>query len=58
MNPREFRLAIAVTALAVLLVSLGALVTMHERHYSKRRLRLLEGRVDTIEAILTEDRRS
>lgn len=53
----EYRL---VWALALCLVGL-ALVSMfaaHERHYKERRWTLLTARVDALEKMLTEDRRS
>lgn len=51
----ELRLAVSLTAIAAVLL-LAGLATLHTRHYSQRRLILLEGRVRTIEQLLTEDR--
>ncbi len=51
----DVRLALSLTAL-VAVVLLAGLATLHTRHYSQRRLILLENRVIGIERLLTEDR--
>lgn len=42
-----------IVVLAVL--AAAVLVSLHDRHYSQRRLMILEGRIRTVERILTED---
>lgn len=47
---------VASVAVLVALVCLAGLATLHTRHYSQRRLILLEGEVETIKKLLKEDR--
>lgn len=51
----DLKALVGLTAL-IALVLLAALVNMHNRHYDRRRLVLLEGEVDTIKRLLIEDR--
>lgn len=51
----DLRLLFGLTLL-IGVAMLAALVSAHEKHYAKRRLIVLEGRVRTLEAIILEDR--
>jgi hypothetical protein len=51
----ELKIALWVSALIALALITG-LVSLHEKHYSRRRLELLESDVATLRKIVTEDR--
>jgi len=54
---REVPLALAGWLVVLAAVALLAgLVSLHERHYNRRRLFLIEGRVNRMEQLLIEDR--
>lgn len=55
MNAGDLRLVLALSAICCALMGV-ALVTLHQRHYSQRRLILLEDRVESLVKLVTEDK--
>jgi hypothetical protein len=53
----EYRLIVAL-GVALVVLALTTMLAAHEHHYKDRRWRLLEARLNALESIVTEDRRT
>lgn len=53
----DYRAVAAVFMVALVIVGL-TMVALHENHYKERRWRILESRLQTLETIIQEDRRT